>query len=145
MTALATGLRIISRAAIPTMVVAGFAAAPAMANEGALGASQTLSGDQIRKLVTGKRIYLATPLGGEIPLFYAPSGTVDGSGEAIGLGRWLKPKDTGRWWVENDRLCQQWTSWYDGARMCFTLTSVGEGRVAWRRDNGESGIARLGR
>ena len=22
--------------------------------------------------------------------------------------------DSGKWWVENDQLCQQWTSWMDG-------------------------------
>ncbi len=111
----------------------------ALANEGQLRT------DEIRELVTGRRIYLATPLGGEIPLFYRPDGRVDGSGEAVGLGRWLKPKDSGRWWVEQNRLCQQWQSWYDGERMCFTLSRAGENKVSWRRDNGESGLARVGR
>ena len=22
--------------------------------------------------------------------------------------------DTGKWWVDNDQLCQKWTSWMDG-------------------------------
>ncbi len=126
--------------AIPAAFVAGLMGLqPASANEGQLRT------DEIRALVTGKRIYLATPLGGEIPLYYRPDGQVDGSGEAVGLGRWLKPKDSGRWWVEQNKLCQQWQTWYDGERMCFTLSRAGENRVSWRRENGESGVARLGR
>lgn len=132
-------------AAIGALSLVTLPAIPAQANEGSLSARTTLSGDEIRRLVTGKRIYLATPLGGEIPLYYAPDGTVDGSGEAVGLGRWLKPTDRGRWSVDGNRLCQQWQTWYNGERMCFTLTSAGEGRVRWVRDNGESGVARLGR
>ncbi len=39
----------------------------------------------------------ATPFGGEFPLNYRRNGKVDGNGEALGLGRWVKPEDTGRW------------------------------------------------
>ena len=104
-----------------------------------------LGGEEIRKAVSGKRIYLSVPLGGEIPLFYRPDGRVDGSGEAAGLGRFLRPSDSGRWWVEGNRLCQKWTSWYDGKTFCFTLSRAGSVEaVAWYRDDGASGVARIG-
>ncbi len=76
--------------------------------------ADVMSGSDIRKEIIGKRIYLATPLGGELPLFYRRGGKVDGSGEAIGLGRYLAPTDSGRWWIRGNNLCQKWQEWYDG-------------------------------
>jgi hypothetical protein len=125
------------------LVVAGVAAlvlasaSPVMADR--------LSGDEIRQTVTGKRIYLAAPLGGEFPLFYQANGRVDGSGEAVGLGRLARPSDSGRWWVRGDSLCQQWQTWYEGKVMCFTLTTLGAGKVRWNQDNGDTGVARIGK
>ncbi|MDW5314057.1 hypothetical protein [Rhizobium sp. PL01] len=98
----------------------------------------------IRSLIIGKTIYLAAPLGGEFPLNYHPSGDVDGSGKALGLGKFIQPNDTGRWWIKADKLCQQFKVWYDGSPMCFDLTATGEGKVKWVRDNGETGTARIG-
>ncbi len=113
---------------------------------GGVGAAEAkpLSGEEIRQLVTGKRIYLSTPLGGELPLYYQPNGSVNGSGEAIGLGRFFAPRDSGRWFITGNRLCQQFEKWYDGQRLCFTVTDLGNNRIRWVRDNGEQGIARLG-
>jgi hypothetical protein len=109
----------------------------------ALAAEQPLDADGLKKLIAGKRVYLATPLGGEIPLYYKQDGHVDGSGQAVGLGRWLKPTDSGRWWISGNRLCQQWQTWYNGDRMCFTVISLGGNKIRWNRDNGETGIARV--
>jgi hypothetical protein len=98
----------------------------------------------IRSLIIGKTIYLAAPMGGEFPLNYHPSGQVDGSGKALGLGKFIQPTDKGRWWIKADKLCQQFKVWYDGTPMCFDLTETGEGKVKWVRDNGETGTARIG-
>jgi hypothetical protein len=103
-----------------------------------------LSGSAITKQVKGKRIYIEVPFGGEIPLYYRADGYVDGSGEAIGLGRYLAPTDSGKWWVEENRLCQQWTKWYEGRVFCFTLQQLSETHLYWYRDDGEEGTARLG-
>jgi len=103
-----------------------------------------LSSDEIRQTVAGKRIYLKTPLGGEFPLFYQRNGRVDGSGEAVGLGRFMQPNDEGRWWVRGNRLCQQWESWYDGKRFCFTLSRGSGDTLYWTRDDGLNGRARIG-
>ncbi len=106
--------------------------------------ARELDADDIREKVTGKRIYLAAPLGGEFPLFYRKDGRVDGSGEAVGLGRLARPTDTGRWWINGNRLCQRWQTWYDGKQMCFQLISLGGDKLRWNQDNGDTGTARIG-
>ncbi|MCY1664321.1 hypothetical protein [Rhizobium sp. SL86] len=105
---------------------------------------ERISAADIRSDIIGKRIYLAAPLGGEFPLNYRTSGVVDGSGEALGLGRFVKPNDTGKWWIRGDRLCQQFSTWYKGAPMCFELYRTGDKTLKWIRDNGQTGTARIG-
>jgi hypothetical protein len=123
------------------VLTAGLAASlPASANP---SRGELLSGAEIRELVLRNRVFLATPLGGEFPINYRASGQVDGSGEAIGLGRFVQPKDKGRWWISGNSLCQQWESWYDGKRICFTIERVGAKAIIWRQDNGDVGRARL--
>lgn len=106
--------------------------------------TERLRDADIRKMIVGRTIYLAAPLGGEFPLNYRPSGVVDGNGEALGLGRFIKPSDEGKWWIKGDKLCQRFQVWYKGAPMCFELTTAGPNKVKWVRDNGETGIARIG-
>lgn len=106
--------------------------------------ASAFSAGEIRSNIIGHTIYLATPFGGEFPLNYRPGGQVDGDGEALGIGRWVQPNDTGRWWIDGNRLCQQFDNWYNGSPMCFTLTRTGERSLDWLRDNGESGTARIG-
>ncbi len=71
-------------------------------------------------------------------------GRVDGTGEAVGLGRLARPTDSGRWWISGNRLCQRWQTWYNGQQMCFQLVSLGGDRLRWTQDNGDTGIARIG-
>ena len=122
---------------LPISVVCFVAAA------GATAFGKELAGAEIRDRVSGKRVYLSVPLGGEFPLFYQSNGSVNGSGDAVGLGRFLKPNDSGRWWVDGNRLCQKWTSWYDGKPFCFQITDQGPGKIGWIRDDGYSGTARI--
>lgn len=125
------------RAGLITLLTIAFIAPAAMANE-------RFTASAIKEEIIGKRIYLAVPFGGEFPLNYRPNGQVDGSGEALGLGRFAKPNDKGRWWINGDRLCQQFTSWYKGEPMCFELIRTGDKRLKWIRDNGQTGTARIG-
>jgi hypothetical protein len=106
--------------------------------------AETLDGPAIRKLVTGRTIYLAAPLGGEFPLNYRPDGTVNGDGTSVGLGRFLAAKETGRWSVDGNLLCQQFPTWNKGAKVCFTLERLADGRIRWVQTNGDQGLARLG-
>ncbi|MDO9418318.1 hypothetical protein [Pararhizobium sp.] len=113
---------------------------------GGIGAAsaETLDETAIRQDIVGRTIYLAAPMGGEFPLNYRASGQVDGDGKAVGLGKFIQPNDTGKWWIESNKLCQQFKVWYKGAPMCFELTTAGPDKVKWVRDNGESGVARIG-
>lgn len=125
-------------------IAALFAVAPvALMPAAALAQGAPLSGSEIRSTVAGKRVYLSTPFGGEFPLYYKSNGTVDGSGKALGLGRYMRPTDSGKWWISGNQLCQQWTSWYDGKTFCFTLASGKGERLYWTRDDGLSGRARV--
>lgn len=103
-----------------------------------------LAGSALDRAVSGRRIYLATPLGGEFPMNYYRDGRLDAQGEASGLGRFVKPSDSGRWWVDGSKLCQKWTSWYDGRTFCFVLRPMPDKKLAWERDDGLSGVARIG-
>ena len=107
--------------------------------------AQELAGDALSETIAGRTVYLATPFGGEFPLNYRKNGVVDGSGDAVGLGRFMQPKDSGRWWVDGPKLCQKWKSWYDGKAFCFTVTSLGGDKIAWVRDDGLKGAARIAR
>jgi hypothetical protein len=124
--------------AVPSILLTIALLFPSLAFAGAL------EEDAIRHDIIGRTIYLATPLGGELPLNYHTSGVVDGSGEAIGLGKFFKPNDQGKWWIDSNRLCQKFRTWYDGAPMCFELETAGPGKVKWTRDNGQTGVARIG-
>lgn len=110
----------------------------------ATAAENQLKEADIRDQIIGRTIYLAAPMGGEFPLNYRTSGEVDGSGKALGLGKFIQPTDSGRWWIQADKLCQQFKVWYDGSKMCFELTEAGDNKVKWVRDNGETGVARIG-
>ena len=103
-----------------------------------------MTASDIQSEIVGHRVYLATPFGGEFPLNYRPSGTVDGNGEAVGLGRFVQPEDEGRWWIDGNKLCQRFETWYDGSTLCFDLTKTGDRTLIWVRDNGERGPARIG-
>ncbi len=127
-----------------TLTASVLAAALAAGTTSASAEIGPMDGREIKQELPGKRIYLKTPLGGEFPLYYAPDGVVDGSGEAVGLGRFMKPTDQGRWWVAEDRLCQEWQEWYDGVRHCFELERTGATTLYWRRDDGLEGEARIG-
>ena len=104
---------------------------------------QPLKGSALDRAVSGRTIYLATPFGGEFPMNYHSDGRIDAQGEASGLGRFVRPHDTGRWWVAGEKLCQKWSNWYEGRTFCFVLHRVDEARLAWERDDGLSGIARV--
>ena len=72
------------------------------------------------------------------------NGAVSGDGSALGLGKFMAPKETGKWWVDGANLCQQWPTWYDGKATCFTIEKTGDSSLNWVRDDGKSGTARIG-
>ncbi|MDA8870910.1 hypothetical protein N9H93_06020 [Rhizobiaceae bacterium] len=101
-----------------------------------------LTGAEVREAIAGKNVRLATRWG-SFPLRYGTNGSVTGDGEALGLAKFFSPKETGRWSVEGNRLCQTFPTWYDGATNCFTLTRTGPAALNWTRDDGYSGTATI--
>lgn len=107
---------------------------------GGFAVAEPLAGPDITNKIGGKRVVLQT-MGLQFPLVYSSSGAVTGDGTAVGLSRYFNPKETGTWWVQGDKLCQRFPTWYQGKTWCFKLESAGNNRLRWQRDDGFSGKA----
>lgn len=121
------------------------AAALALPASGALAEDAALTGDELKKAISGKTVFLKIS-GFELPIKYAANGRMSGkmSTVAASLSRGDGSSDSGKWWVENDQLCQKWTAWMDGKTYCYKLTQLGKASVRWVRNDGRSGTARIG-
>jgi hypothetical protein len=108
-----------------------------------VNAGEQLSGAELKNFVSGKRVYLKIRLGGEFPLEYRSNGQVTGDGTKTGLGKYFAPKETGKWFVDGEKLCQQFPTWYKGKVSCFTIEKTGQTTLNWTRDDGYSGTARI--
>jgi len=106
--------------------------------------AKTLSGNDIKQKIAGKKVLLKTRWG-DFPLRYRTNARVTGDGTALGLAKFFAPKETGRWWVANNRLCQKFPTWYKGQTSCFRLRSTGPNRLSWVRQDGASGTAVISR
>ncbi len=104
----------------------------------------SLAGDALREAIVGKTVYLSIS-GFELPIRYMANGRMRGSMGAVAasFSRGDGSSDSGKWWVENDQLCQKWTSWMEGVPYCYKLTQNGE-QVTWVRNDGKTGTARIG-
>jgi hypothetical protein len=105
-----------------------------------------LTGKNLRNAVSGKTIYIQTPIGAEVPIRYRPNGTMEGTSSTrlAALAGEQVNVDTGRWWVRRAELCQQWSKWSKGRAHCYKLRAAGK-KVHWSRNDGETGTARLGK
>lgn len=103
--------------------------------------AEQLGGPEIRNLITGKTVRLSTPLGISLPLRYGSNGVVAGDISGFSMASMFAPKEEGRWWIDKDRLCQKWPSWYKGRTFCFTIKKLDTNRISWLRDDGASGTA----
>jgi hypothetical protein len=113
----------------------------ALANEN----TTILAGNKLREAVSGKTVYLMTSIGAEIPIRYRANGTMHGASTAslAALAGESVSKDTGRWWIVREQLCQQWKNWSDQRSHCYKLRTAGSS-VQWRRNDGKTGTARIG-
>jgi hypothetical protein len=96
--------------------------------------------------VSGRTIFIQTPIGEEVAVRYRSNGTMVGNSSAqlaFLAGESVK-SDKGRWWVRREQLCQKWRSWSKGRKYCYKLRVSGK-KVRWSRNDGKSGTARLGR
>ncbi len=75
----------------------------------ALGAEpKTLSGDELRRTVSGKTVYLKIS-GFELPIRYSANGRMTGKmgTVAASFSRGDGASDSGKWWVAGNQLCQK--------------------------------------
>lgn len=107
---------------------------------GALASEPDLEGESLRKAITGKTVNLNTPMGG-LPISYRADGTMQGRAGALATYTGAA-RDTGRWWIVADQLCQRWNTWLSGTSYCFRLRQQGAS-VHWTRNDGLSGIATI--
>ena len=125
---------------IGALVLAAGLALPALP---ATAESITLAGDDLRQAISGKTVYLNVS-GFELPIVYSANGRMKGTmgTVAASFSTGNGAADRGKWWVENDQLCQKWNSWMDGQSYCYKLTLNGN-KVTWVRNDGRSGTARI--
>lgn len=105
--------------------------------------AEQLSGKQIERLIRDRTVKLSTPFGIELPLFYSNNGVVKGDVSGMSAASLFAPKEQGKWWINDNTMCQQWPSWYNGKRFCFEITKLGENKIKWLRDDGASGTATI--
>ena len=120
-----------------------FAAAVSLPAAALAAEATELAGEELRQAIIGKTVYLNIS-GFELPIRYAANGRMRGTMGAVAasFARGDGASDSGKWWVENDQLCQKWTSWMDGQTYCYKLTLNGN-KVTWVRNDGHSGTARI--
>jgi hypothetical protein len=119
-------------------VLAGFTTTVSQAaNQG------DLNGSAVRKALSGKTVYLSAS-GIVLPIAYRSNGTMTGRLEAsaAAFAGNASTKDTGRWWISKDQLCQRWNRWQGGKSYCYKLSLVGKS-VVWVRNDGRRGTARI--
>ena len=126
-----------------TIPAAGALAEPATQSSPPVADASSLTEEQLREAIVGKTIYLNIS-GFELPIHYKANGRVTGSmGQvAAAFSRGDGSRDSGRWWVEANQLCQRWTSWMDGQTFCYKITRQGN-LITWVRHDGVSGTARI--
>jgi hypothetical protein len=113
---------------------------------GAMADPILLTGKSLANAVSGRTIFIQTPIGEEVAVRYRPNGTMVGNSSAqlaFLAGESVK-SDNGRWWIRREQLCQKWESWSKGRKYCYKLHVSGQ-KVRWSRSDGKTGTARLDR
>ncbi len=111
----------------------------------ALSEPQPLSGVALKKILSGKLVYLNTPYGITLPIRYRPDGTMQADAGALAgmlSSKGYVTRDSGAWWIAQGKLCQKWRNWLAGRAICYRLRKQGR-RVYWRSSDGYAGSARI--
>ncbi len=83
--------------------------------------AEALSGEQVTPLIVGNTFRGAWD-GRQLTMVFFEDGTLRGT-------QGLAGSDRGRWWIDGDAWCFQWTRYFDALRRCFEWVPVDEGWV----------------
>jgi hypothetical protein len=125
-----------TRLAFVVAMVSLAAASPAVAD------STTLTGPSLHQAVAGKTVSISSPVG-SIPVRYRMNGTMSASSTALAAVTG-SARDSGRWWVSGDKLCQRWSAWLEAKTHCVTLRRSGA-TLHWAASDGRTGVASVSR
>jgi len=84
-----------------------------------------LTGSALREAMAGATLLYKTVYGEPCSIELLPDGTMTGR-----AGYADEDRDTGRWWIEDDRWFRQWNNWAYGEPIGFHTTLDGD-RVRW--------------
>jgi hypothetical protein len=103
----------------------------------------SLTEDQLRQAIVGKTVYLNVS-GFELPIRYKANGRMTGNMGVVAatFSQGDGSRDSGRWWIDANQLCQRWTSWMDGQIHCYKISRQAT-VINWLREDGVSGTARI--
>lgn len=129
-------------AALSLPVSAAFAESP-LPKDGPVIDANSLTEDQLRQAIVGKTVYLNVS-GFELPIRYKANGRMTGNMGVVAatFAHGDGSRDSGRWWIDANQLCQSWTSWLDGQIHCYKISRQGD-VINWLREDGISGTARI--
>jgi hypothetical protein len=102
-----------------------------------------LTEKELRQAIVDKTVYLNVS-GFELPIHYKPNGRMTGNMGVVAatFSQGDGSRDSGRWWIDANQLCQRWTSWMDGQIHCYKISRQGN-VINWLREDGVSGTARI--
>ena len=98
--------------------------------ESANGELRTLTGSEIRRLLTGNTVLGRDTLG-PFWMHYPSANTVWGLASNGDV-------DIGRWWVSGNHYCRTWRRWGGGTEQCWLFASDGSSRLLWIEPDGRS-------
>ncbi len=96
--------------------------------------SETLNSTEIAKLLNQERRISFTGFRFSGAATLRPNRTFD-------VEVWSLGKDKGRWWIEDDQLCSQWSNFRGGRTLCSPVRKKSDGSFEILRPGGSSALA----
>jgi len=126
-----------------TLLVSVAFAASSLPKDAPVIEGTSLTEKELRQAIVDKTVYLNVS-GFELPIHYKLNGRMTGNMGVVAatFSQGDGSRDSGRWWIDANQLCQRWTSWMDGQIHCYKISRRGN-VINWLREDGVSGTARI--
>ncbi|NOX83577.1 MAG: PLP-dependent aminotransferase family protein [Alphaproteobacteria bacterium] len=92
--------------------------------------SRALSGAALKRACSGATLLCKTVYGDPCTIVLARNGDMNGR-----AGFANEEQDTGKWWIDDDYWCRQWTEWAYGETAKFRVMITGD-RIQWFNPSG---------